>query len=136
MPGQFYRSSNGLNDFIEGPVLFNKNMRHSALVIRENLLHVFWTQAGDSPERIYMSSVDVSKDWMSWKESEPVEVLRPQKKWEGAELEVSKSKRGHINERVNQLRDPAIYEENGKVYLLYAVAGEHGIAITEIQFNP
>jgi len=34
--------------------------------------------------------------------------------------------------RGNQLRDPAIFEENGRVYLLYAVAGESGIAIAEV----
>jgi len=33
---------------------------------------------------------------------------------------------------VNQLRDPAIFEEDDRVYLLYAVAGESGIAIAEI----
>jgi hypothetical protein len=33
---------------------------------------------------------------------------------------------------VNQLRDPAIFEEDGQIYLLYAVAGESGIAIAEI----
>jgi hypothetical protein len=33
---------------------------------------------------------------------------------------------------VNQLRDPAIFEENGRVYLFYAVAGESGIAIAEL----
>jgi hypothetical protein len=33
---------------------------------------------------------------------------------------------------VNQLRDPAIFEEDGRTYLLYAVAGESGIAIAEI----
>jgi hypothetical protein len=34
--------------------------------------------------------------------------------------------------QVNQLRDPAIFEEDGRTYLLYAVAGESGIAIAEI----
>jgi hypothetical protein len=33
---------------------------------------------------------------------------------------------------VNQLRDPAIFEEDGRTYLLYAVAGESGIAIAEL----
>ena len=33
---------------------------------------------------------------------------------------------------VNQLRDPAIFEENGEVYLLYAVAGESGIGIARL----
>jgi hypothetical protein len=33
---------------------------------------------------------------------------------------------------VRQLRDPAIYQEDGRTYLLYSVAGEHGIAIAEL----
>jgi hypothetical protein len=40
--------------------------------------------------------------------------------------------RGAINVPVNQLRDPCIYEEDGHIYLLYAVAGEHGIAMAEV----
>ena len=37
---------------------------------------------------------------------------------------------------VNQLRDPAIYEEDGRVYLLYTVAGERGIALAEVHVSP
>jgi len=33
---------------------------------------------------------------------------------------------------VNQLRDPAIFEEDGRVWLLYAIAGESGIALAEL----
>ena len=33
---------------------------------------------------------------------------------------------------VNQLRDPAIYVEDERIYLLYAVAGESGIAIARV----
>jgi hypothetical protein len=32
---------------------------------------------------------------------------------------------------VNQPRDPAIFAEDGQIYLLYAVAGESGIAIAK-----
>lgn len=31
MPGQFYRSKDGLSAFVAGPLLFNNNMRHTAL---------------------------------------------------------------------------------------------------------
>jgi hypothetical protein len=31
-----------------------------------------------------------------------------------------------------QLRDPAIFRESGRTYLLYSVAGERGIAIAEM----
>lgn len=135
MPGYMYRSKDGLGDFQEGPRFFNDNMRHNALLIRDNKLHVFWTQAGHAPERIFLSTIDMVGDWMQWQESAAVEVLRPEMEWEGAELEVAPSRRGHIDERVNQLRDPAIFEEDGKVYLLYSIAGEHGLAIAELFFE-
>jgi hypothetical protein len=36
---------------------------------------------------------------------------------------------------VNQLRDPAIFQEDGRTYLLYAVAGEAGIGIAELEIH-
>ena len=38
-----------------------------------------------------------------------------------------------INTPVNQLRDPALFFEGGKNYLLYSVRGENGIGI--VQFS-
>jgi hypothetical protein len=32
MPGQFYRSKDGMHGFEPGPNLFNPNMRHSAVM--------------------------------------------------------------------------------------------------------
>ena len=132
MPGQFYRSKDGLSDFKEGPRLFNKDMRHSAVMIVEEELLVFWTQVGDVPERILLSRIDLTKPWIEWRESEPVEVLRPERGWEGSDEPLVPSRRSVAYGAVNQLRDPAIFEEDGKIYLLYAVAGEHGIAIAEV----
>jgi hypothetical protein len=43
------------------------------------------------------------------------------------------SQYGGCLQRVNQLRDPAIFEDDGRIYLLYAVAGEQGIAIGELR---
>jgi hypothetical protein len=134
MPGYFYRSRNRLSGFEEGPRLFDDSMRHNALLMRDGLLHVFWTRRGDAPERIFMATIDTSRDWMDWQVSEPVEVMRPETMWEGAELAIIPSFGGHVDERVNQLRDPAIFEEDGKVYLLYSVAGESGIAIAQLDF--
>ena len=73
---------------------------------------------------------------MDWQESEPVEVLRPLRSWEGANLPVEPSRGGSIDEPVNQLRDPAIFEENGRIFLLYAVAGERGIGLAEVHLDP
>ena len=135
MPGRIYRSRDGLTPFEEGPLLFNKNMRHAALLKREGALCVFWSQVGDIPERIFMSTIDLSPDWQEWKESEDVEVLRPERQWEGADAPLEPSLRSTAYGHVNQLRDPAIYSEDGHVYLLYSVAGESGIAIAELEIS-
>ena len=132
MPGQFYRSLRGLTNFEKGPLLFNPNMRHAALLLRGKTLFVFWTQVGDTPERILLSTIGVSGDWMAWQASDAVEVLRPERPWEGARAPRIPSVRSTAYGRVNQLRDPAIFTEDGKIYLLYAVAGESGIAIAEV----
>ena len=132
MPGQFYRSPDGMHGFAPGPILFNPNMRHSAVIKRGGELWVFWTQVGEAPERILLSRIDLTDDWHSWKESSPVEILRPERSWEGADAPLVASVRSTAYGRVNQLRDPAIFEENGRVYLLYAIAGESGIAIAEL----
>ncbi len=136
MPGVFYRSRDGLTGFEEGPQLFTPDMRHSALLRRGTRLFVFFTQRRDAPERVLVSTIDLTGDWMGWQESTPVEVLRPERPWEGANLPVEPSRGGSIDVPVNQLRDPAIFEEDGRVYLLYAVAGERGIGLAEVHLAP
>jgi hypothetical protein len=135
MPGQLYRSRDGLAGFEEGPRLFEKDMRHAALLVRGKRLYVFWSRVGDAPERILVSTVALSPDWTTWKASPPAEVLRPERPWEGADAPSIPSVRSTAYGHVNQLRDPAIFEESGRVYLLYAVAGESGIAIAELHFD-
>jgi hypothetical protein len=135
MPGQLYRSADGFRDFETGPMLFNPDMRHSALLQRDNELWVFWTQVGEAPERILLSRIDLEGDWRAWSETAPVEVMRPERAWEGAEAPLVPSVRSTAYGTVNQLRDPAIFEEDGRVFLLYAVAGESGIAIAELFFE-
>jgi hypothetical protein len=135
MPGVFSRSAGGLSGFVEGPTLFNPNMRHAAALQRGDILHVFWTQVGDAPESILHSTIDLSGDWMTWRESPAEIVLRPERSWEGADAPCVPSVRSTAYGQVNQLRDPAVFEEGGRMFLLYAVAGESGIAIAEIAGN-
>lgn len=115
MPGRFYRSADGFHDFQPGPLLFNRNMRHAALLKRGDELWVFWTQVGEAPERILLSRIDIGGDWLGWTDSEAVEVLRPERDWEGADAPLVPSIRSTAYGRVNQLRDPAIYEEDGRL---------------------
>lgn len=132
MPGVFYRSADGLTGFEQGPTLFNPDMRHAALLLRDKTLYVFWTQVGDAPERILLSTIDLRPDWREWQASAPIEVLRPETDWEGASLPLEPSRRGAIEEPANQLRDPAVFEDDSGLYLLYSIAGEAGIAIARM----
>ena len=136
MPGIVY-TTDDLRRWDAGPMLFGNDFRHCALLERGSTLHVFWTRVGDAPEHILHSTIDIGDDWRSadmstWKPSEPSSVLRPEEPWEGAGLPVEPSVRGQVTTRVNQLRDPAILVEHDRVWLLYCVAGESGIALAEI----
>jgi hypothetical protein len=55
--------------------------------------------------------------------------------WEGAALPAKPSIRGIAPGAVRELRDPAIFVEAGRTYLLYSVAGESGIAIAELHLR-
>ena len=136
MPGILYRSVDGLGGFERGPQLFERSMRHSALWRRGDELLVFWSRVGDNPERILCSPVSLVGDWRSWRAGRATEVLAPRELWEGGELPSEPSVRGWVDEPVCQLRDPAIFAEDGRTYLLYSVAGESGIAVAEIDGAP
>lgn len=132
MPGIFYRSRDGFTHFEQGPILFNANMRHSALWQQGDQLYVFYTEVDDCPEHIKVSQIALTADWQTWQPTPPTSVLLPTLPYEGAGLPVVPSARGSVEEPVCQLRDPAIYIEDGRLYLLYSVAGESGIALAEI----
>jgi hypothetical protein len=135
MPGIFYRSADGISNFETGPTLFPDNMRHSAIMIRDGRLLVFFTQIGDTPERIKLSEIELHSDWQKWRASDPITVLAPERDYEGADCPLRASIRGLSAEPVNELRDPGLYEEDGVLYLLYSVAGEFGIALARVDFK-
>lgn len=132
MPGVFYRSRDGLSNFEQGPTLFSKNMRHSALRLDGDELSVFYTDVGDAPESILHTTIRLTPDWSDWRTTPPVRLLSPETDFEGGRCVNQPSVRGLVHGPVRQLRDPAIYREGNRTYLLYAVAGESGIAIAEL----
>jgi hypothetical protein len=134
MPGKLYRSKDGLTPFEPGPQLFptSPTQIHNALLLRGDTLHVFFTRAGDTPERIWHSEVKMTGDWDRLTAGAPRELLRPEKDWEGADLPETPASIGALAARSRALRDPATFEDNGRVYLLYAIAGESGIGIAEL----
>jgi hypothetical protein len=125
------RSKEMAAPFEEGPYFLPRS-RHTAVLKRGDKLLVFFSQGNDTPERIMVLEINMQGDWKEWQPSEPVTVLEPEEAYEGAGLPLEESEFGKINKRVRQLRDPAIFEEDGKLYLLYSVAGESGIGIAEL----
>ena len=122
MPGVFLRSRDGLTGFDRGPTLFTSDMRHSAVRVDGDTLTVFYTIVGEAPERVVVSTIDLSGDWMSWRETPPQPVIEPEHDFEGADLPLVPSMRGEITARARQLRDPALFEDDGRQYLREALA--------------
>jgi arylsulfatase A-like enzyme len=142
--GQLYRSRDGLTKFEAGPNPLpgggqrdkqanTPGPRHVALQRVGDRLWVYYTNIGDAPERILRCCLGLAGDWQTWQASATEEVLRPETDWEGARLPLKESVAGAMKGRENALRDPAIFVEDGRVYLLYSVAGEAGIAIAELR---
>lgn len=142
--GVLYRSKDGLSQFdrshnpfpggdLRTGDLNEPGPRHVALHHVKDTLWVYYSSIGDAPERILRSRISLNSDWTTWRTSAPEEVLRPENQEEGADLPIKASEAGAIQGREHALRDPAVFEDaDGKVYLLYSVAGESGIGIAEL----
>lgn len=132
MPGVFFRSPDGLHDFEAGPALFGEHTRHVAVKVEGDTLYVLYSTVGDCPEQILLSRIELAPNWLDWQASPPIPVLWPEADYEGADLPLAPSARGSAQHRVRQVRDPCLFEDGGRTYLLYSVAGESGIAIAEV----
>jgi len=134
-PGMLYRSPDVLTNFEPGPQLVNDSIRHGAPLVKADRLYMLWTRVGDRPERILASELNTRKEWRDWKIIDTQEIHRPTTSWEGAQYPLGRSEYGAAGKPENQLRDPAVFEEDGQFYLLYSIAGEQGIALGDLIFN-
>ena len=109
-------------------------IRHSATWVREDSLFLFFSRKSDAPERIMLSVVPLNGDWTTWRASRPIEIIRPEAPYEGIEFPMKPSKKGGgINRQ--ELRDPYLFHDDDRSYLIYSVAGEMGLAIAEISIE-
>lgn len=130
--GVVLRSPDGQTTFQRGPEIIPRQ-RHVALLKKGTKLHIFFSRGKDCPERILVSEMELAGDWRSWQPTEPVDVLAPTEEYEGGLLPLEPSRFGAVHYPVRQLRDPAIFEEEGRMYLLYSSAGESGLCVAELQ---
>lgn len=143
--GRILRSRDGLDGFEVGPDRIREatadpesgaELRHTGLRLRGDRLEIFFSRVGDAPESILVSTMSLRGDWRTWQPGPPRLVLAPGTPDEGTDLPIEPSDKGDAKGRQRQLRDPFLYEEAGRTYLLYSVAGEHGIAIAELTGLP
>jgi hypothetical protein len=123
----------GASAFRDGP--YANRVRHVALLQRDGTLYVFFTGIGDAPERVMLSTIDLTTDWKAWTASAPIELLRPEAPYECPTLPNAPSEAGDIKGPAQQLRDPGIFEENGRTYLFYSICGEQGLAAATLAFQ-
>jgi hypothetical protein len=98
-------------------------------------MYVFFTAIGDDPERVMMTTLETGGDWTTWRAAGAVEVLRPDAPYECSTLPAAPSQAGDVKGAVKQLRDPAVFEENGRTWLFYSICGEQGIAAAELELS-
>lgn len=139
--GALARSRDPLQPFEAGPNPFRDGpqagrLRHVALAVRSNRLYVFFTQIGDAPERVMLSTIDMNGDWTSWRASSAVDVLAPEAAYECPDLPNLPSESGDVEEPVRQIRDPFVFEDEGRTFLFYSTCGEQGIAAAELRGLP
>ena len=110
-------------------------MRHGVSLKRGDRLLVFWMQVGHAPERVLLNEIALSAPLIEWKDTKSVDGLQPEHEQGGAGLPNEPSIRIVAREPVNQVWDPEIFKEDGRVYLLHAAVGESGITIAEIRIE-
>jgi len=72
----------------------------------------------------------------TWEVISSEKILSPETTYEGGKLPLMKSMPGSSTLRyggpVRELRDPYIYTEKNKLYMLYSLAGECGIGLAQL----
>jgi hypothetical protein len=126
-----FRSRDGLTGFEQGKKILPR-MRHAAVLKKNDFLHIFYSRGEDCPERILMSEIKLKDGWNSWEPGPSMDILAPETDYEGGNLKLEPSEFGATSKPARQLRDPAIFQENKKIYLIYSCAGESSLAIADL----
>ena len=127
-PGLLLRSADWSQPFLAGPQVFAP-IRHAAVLVDGTFVTVFFTRVGDCPEVIYRGRLVTDGPWTSWRGSDMSIALRPEMPWEGGLLPLARSRAGGVDTPKRELRDPYLYVDRKRQFLIYATSGESGLAI-------
>ncbi len=111
--------------------------RHCGVYVDGDILYVVYSAKDDSPERIYYSTIDLSKgDHSSWVPEGVKIIMQAEKEWEGADLDAQLARKGRARTELNDVRDPHIFKDkDGSLYLFYAGGGERAIGVAAMKIK-
>lgn len=110
-------------------------LRHVAVDVLSDRLVVYFSCVGHRPERILATVIPLTGPPEKWHATGTWEVLRPETEAEGARLPLAYSSGGISKTHVNELRDPGIFREGNQSWLLYSLAGEHGLGLAKLTYG-
>lgn len=134
MPGVLFQLPDARGPFPDGDQLLTSNARHHALLTNRGRMFVFWTEVGEAPEHIKVSVIEHPMDLGRIEIKHLGAILKPELEWEGSNAPNEPSVRSVAYGCVNQLRDPCVFVEDNRVYLLYAGGGESAVGIAELNW--
>ena len=112
--------------------------------VDRDTIYFFYTAAQDMPESVLMTRVSLAglteeerldpANWVRIDDQEQL-ILRPELDWEGVNLELKPSNTG-AQSNGHVLRDPHVFYDEGKLYLLYNGGGESRIGLAELTIVP
>eukprot|EP00040_Diaphanoeca_grandis_P026184 m.146345 g.146345 ORF g.146345 m.146345 type:complete len:748 (-) comp30472_c0_seq18:37-2280(-) len=108
-------------------------VRHTAVHVRGDTLDIYYSTTGTTPEKISMASISMVES--TWGEesiiSEPqLHVLQTETDYEGVEKVIKTSKKGAGYG--HELRDPYVFVDEDKFFLLYTGMGETNINVAQL----
>jgi len=130
--GIIYNVDNNFEPLFE----FLPSSRHCHAIVKEDKLYITYSVMGHSPEHIRLCVLKLDEDVNKWDVLSDTPLIWPTFKYEGADTPVVVSHPGsataRFGKRIQELRDPFMFELNEKVHILYVTQGERAIAYAQL----
>ena len=110
----------------------NAKIRHGHICQVGEHVHFVFSRVGDTPECILHCPIAVSDDPQNWRFGPVTKLLNPDEPWEGFGKGPVKSAEGSARGWLPELRDPCLFYDEGRLWLLYSGGGERGIGVAEM----
>ena len=98
---------------------------------------MFFTAIGDAPERVLVSTIDLTGDWNDVAcVGAASECWHPKHRTSAPICRMRRRSAAMSKSQCGRFGIPFVFEENGRALLFYAFCGEQGIAAAELKGEP